>query len=520
MPEDTRELLENHTGSQTHPRVWEILDAIARDDDGEGVIPVVGQGLLRVNVNEESVARSKEMIPEALHAAIERVRKSASPPADLATLIACILAESLGVPNEARVENTMLSQVVAMHPQLASNRYLVDTQIKQIYSVVDPEIPPALRRLAAISDFELFISTTPDDLLEQALNAERFDGESRTRVLSFAPTRRPPDEKIAEALNSGFPVVFQLFGRYKSPGCVALTESDYVDYMAALLDREARPRRLFSELKGKHLLLLGNSFQNWLGRFFLRLTKDNPFVDESGGVQYVADDELRRDKTLTFFLRHCAKKTEPIEDVHPDDFVRQLARGWEARRETRNTGQGFDAEADQKITRDLIFISYSRTTLGGQPSLDVARVARLADDLRNEGFKVWLDAKGGLESGVDYERKVRLVISKCGVFLPICSTTTQMRADTSIEQERPFFRREWNWALERLAEIEKEEPDRIFIIPIVVDDLPFKASNVPEGMKRLHARSFPEGVAGKDFFKEVQTLIRRINSKRRAYAGT
>jgi len=39
-------------------------------------------------------------------------------------------------------------------------------------------------------------------------------------------------------------------------------------------------------------------------------------------------------------------------------------------------------------------------------------------------------------------------------------------------------------------------------------------------MKRLHARSFPEGVAGKDFFKEVQTLIRRINSKRRAYAGT
>ena len=82
MPEDTRELLENHTGSQTHPRVWEILDAIARDDDGEGVIPVVGQGLLRVNVNEESVARSKEMIPEALHAAIERVRKSASPPAD------------------------------------------------------------------------------------------------------------------------------------------------------------------------------------------------------------------------------------------------------------------------------------------------------------------------------------------------------------------------------------------------------------------------------------------------------
>jgi hypothetical protein len=47
---------------------------------------------------------------------------------------------------------------------------------------------------------EIFVSTTPDDLLERAINEERFDGQPLTRTLSFAPTRRPPDEKIAQEI--------------------------------------------------------------------------------------------------------------------------------------------------------------------------------------------------------------------------------------------------------------------------------------------------------------------------------
>ena len=51
------------------------------------------------------------------------------------------------------------------------------------------EPPPALRQLAAITDFDLFVSTTFDPLLETAINLERFGGAPSTEVLSYAPNR-------------------------------------------------------------------------------------------------------------------------------------------------------------------------------------------------------------------------------------------------------------------------------------------------------------------------------------------
>jgi hypothetical protein len=97
-----------------------------------------------------------------------------------------------------------------------------------------------------------------------------------------------------------------------------------VDYIAALLDRESRPRRFFAELKGKHLLLVGNHFQDWLARFFLRLTKDSPLTDQSGGVQYVADWWNTTDNALSFFLRRFAKKAEVIDEPDPPELLYQL----------------------------------------------------------------------------------------------------------------------------------------------------------------------------------------------------
>src|ERR1700751_5364442 len=51
------------------------------------------------------------------------------------------------------------------------------------------EPPPGLRHLAAITDFDLFVTTTADALLETAINLERFGGAHSTEVLSYAPNR-------------------------------------------------------------------------------------------------------------------------------------------------------------------------------------------------------------------------------------------------------------------------------------------------------------------------------------------
>ncbi len=517
MPQERKPLLDSPELSPIHPRVWDIVDAIEREDEGEGVIPIVGQGLLVVQTGFDAERAKQSAGAPELFDSINRVVKKVPQPVELHALLAKVFASRLGLPNPLETSAAQLPNVVALHPQLDSNRYLVDTELKQIYSALDLEIPASLRRLANIKKLNFFITTTPDDLLERALNQERFNGEPLTRILSFAPTRRPAEEKIAEAIESGYPVIFHLFGRYKSPGCVALTESDYVDFMAALLDHEIRPRRLFSELKGKHLLLLGNSFQDWLARFFLRLTKDTPFVDQSGGVQYMADAELRRDKELAFFLRHCAKKAEPIADIDPRTLILQLADSWTQRQEARQSSARRTADVTDSVGTDCVFISYSRADLGGAQSADAERSKRLANDLKKEGFKVWIDVGGGLRGGDDYSQRVQAAIARCGVFLPICSKTTQMRADTVEERERPFFRREWSWALERLAEMEQNEPARKFVIPVVIDDLPFAASNVPEQFKRLHASQLSQGVASPEFIEEVRKVVRSI--KRREYAG-
>ena len=62
------------------------------------------------------------------------------------------------------------------------------------------EPPPALRRLAAITDFDLFVVTTFDPLLENAINLERFGGAPTTEVIClFAEPRGRPARRARPA---------------------------------------------------------------------------------------------------------------------------------------------------------------------------------------------------------------------------------------------------------------------------------------------------------------------------------
>ncbi|MGB6452719.1 MAG: hypothetical protein WBE92_18365, partial [Steroidobacteraceae bacterium] len=83
------------------------------------------------------------------------------------------------------------------------------------------EPPPALEQLAAITDFDLFVTTTCDSLLESAINLERFGGSPSTEVLSYAPNRVV--DLPAERDRLTRPVVYHLFGKLSaSPTYVTL----------------------------------------------------------------------------------------------------------------------------------------------------------------------------------------------------------------------------------------------------------------------------------------------------------
>ena len=73
--------------------------------------------------------------------------------------------------------------------RLAGRREEAYARLRSIVKDANFEPPLALRRLAAITDFDLFVSTTFDSLLESAINREWFGGAPSTDVLCYAPNR-------------------------------------------------------------------------------------------------------------------------------------------------------------------------------------------------------------------------------------------------------------------------------------------------------------------------------------------
>ena len=67
-------------------------------------------------------------------------------------------------------------------------------RINRIIKELDPIPGDALRDLAAIEDLRLFVSTTPDRLLTQAVNEVRYGGRPVTREVTFSPTPATHEE--------------------------------------------------------------------------------------------------------------------------------------------------------------------------------------------------------------------------------------------------------------------------------------------------------------------------------------
>ena len=175
-------------------------------------------------------------------------------------------------------------------------------------------VPEPLQNLAAIADLKLFITTTVDSLLENALNQARFGGQKQTRVLSYSEKSQIQDvpgdfEARPET------TVFHLFGRINASGDYALTEEKILEYGHRLQSRDLRPPNLFDLLKTRHLLILGCSLPGWLARFTMRASKGDPLLTQGARGSLVADRASRGDPTSPCFSSAgrygCTRKATP-----------------------------------------------------------------------------------------------------------------------------------------------------------------------------------------------------------------
>jgi hypothetical protein len=400
------------------------------------------------------------------------------------------LAAKLNVDTSELPQPYTLNDVVCWFLAARGRREEAYTRVRSILRDASFAPPLALRQLAQITDFDLFVTTTFDPLLEQAVNLERFQGAQSTEVIAYSPNRVADLPAERERLQR--PVVYHLLGRLSASPTYVISDEDTLEFICALQSEHLTPEKLFHELEHSHLLLIGSSFTNWLAQLFLRMTKRHRLSDPRDVGEVLADNHSDSDGRLVAFLQQVSVRTRIYSGA--GKFVDELHRRWTVRRKPADvidlTSPQRFLPPEREMPDHAVFVSYARE--------DLAAVQKLKAGLDAAGVKTWFDLER-LESGDDYDRKIQRNIARCSYFIPIVSATTERRLEA-------YFRREWSYALDRARNIAE---GALFILPVSIDDTDAGAAHVPERFKALHFTKLPGGEVSPEFARRLQDLLSR-----------
>jgi hypothetical protein len=399
------------------------------------------------------------------------------------------LASRLNVDTAELPRNYTLNDVVCWFLAARGRREEAYVRLRGIIKDANFEPPVTLRRLAAITDFDLFVSTTFDSLLESAINLERFAGASSTEVLSYSPNRVVDLPGERDRLQR--PVVYHLFGKLSASPTYVISDEDLLEFICALQSEHLVPEKLFHELEHNHLLFIGSNFTNWLARLFLRMAKRQRLSDPRDVGEVLADDHSSEDDRLMAFLQQVSVRTRIY--VGAERFVEELHGRWQARRKPA-TAAASAAPARflppaREMADNAVFISYAREDLGA--------VQQIKAGLEAAGITTWFDIDR-LEVGDHYDHKIQRNVARCSYFIPIVSATTQRRLEG-------YFRREWSYAMDRARNM---ADGALFILPVSIDDTTAAEALVPDKFKALHFTQLRGGQVSPEFAQRLADFMR------------
>jgi hypothetical protein len=415
-------------------------------------------------------------------------------PVSLYTVLAARLAERLGVPADDLPEDDALNAVICRHLGRGGRREDIYPRLRAALKEAPLPVPPALRKLAAIRHFDLFVTTTFDTLLEQAINDARGPDAARAQIVVYAPNNV---QDLPRPLNlADPPAVYHMLGRASAAPDYAVTEEDVLEFLCALQSGRRRPDLLFDELKAKHLLLIGNRFPDWLARFFIRLAKGGRLSGQRDSSEILADRVSHRDANLTLFLRNFSYGTQVYEEGGAIEFVDELVGRYIGRNPAEALHGLPPVSPTSLMLPGSVFLSYARE--------DESAVKLIRQKLEAVGIDAWYDRER-LEGGDDYALKIRRNIKSCSLFIPLISISTQARV-------QGFFRREWNLAADRAQDFAQGVP---FIVPICIDDTSEADAIVPEAFLDAQWTRLPQGVMASDFAQRIVNLVRETRRRER-----
>jgi hypothetical protein len=450
---------EEHATTLLDDDVWEDLLNYVEE---KRVIPIVGPELLKVETE--------------------------SGPRLLMELLAEKLAARLGVDAGPLAKPLVLNDVVCSYLSGHGRREEAYTRLRSIMREEAFTPPLPLRQLAEITDFNLYISMTFDPLLETAVNQVRFGGAANTDVIAYAPNRVADLPVEREDLQR--PVVYHLLGRLSASPTYVISDEDMLEFVCALQSEHLTPERLFHALEHNHLLVIGSDFSNWLARLFLRMTKRRRLSDPRDVGEILADNHSLRDVRLVSFLQQVSVRTRLFSGA--EAFVAELHRRWMARRAGgAQAGQAVPSRfmpPAREMPENAVFISYARE--------DLPAVQRMKAALDAAGITTWFDLDR-LESGDDYDRKIRDNIARCSFFVPVVSASTQRRHEA-------YFRREWSYAVDRTRGM---ADGAVFLLPVCIDSTTEAEAVAPDKFKTVHFARLQGGEPTADFVQRLQELL-------------
>jgi len=450
-------------------RFWDQLLRLIEEDK---VVPVVGQDLLT--------------IPES------------SGHTHLYAYLATRLASYLEVSSDDLPPGSELGEVASRFIDAGNPGQDVYAALRTVAAEADNfPIPESLLKLAAIRPLSLFISTTFDASLTRALDQARFGGQPRTRVFTHAPS---DVEDLPDAVgDSPVPTVYHLMGKLSAMPSYAVTQEDVIEFFHSLQSDTHRPTKLFDELRGRSLLLLGTRFPGSLTSFLLRMLKTQPLSSDRKS-DYVADECVIGDQPLVLFLeRASGKKIKIFRAGNAEAFVNELHAHWIERHPAPGSALApvstteAAAIAAPEAGPGAVFLSYA--------SKDRAVVDGLQLALEAAGMKVFFDREQ-LQAGNSWEAKLRRSIDECSLFVPVIS------AQTLTPDPDRFFRKEWRLALDR-AQMKSFNPESAFLLPVVIDGSTIDDPELPPEFRAVQWQPLPGGVATGEWVDRVRQLYRK-----------
>lgn len=311
-----------------------------------------------------------------------------------------------------------------------------------------------LRRLLSIKQFPFVITTSFTPVVEQAMQSIWKD---ELKVLKYSNNPSGNDD-IKDGTDMRKPTIYYMFGKVGSGvNRYVLTDTDLMAFVSSWLSHN-RPANLCSELKNKYLLMLGNTYSDWLFRFIWYSMRENSSW-ENGMFVY---DKL--DVSLINFL----ERTNTFTKQNTSNVIDQiLVRLNKKIKETETT-------KFNKPQENLdVFISYSRS--------DSHIAERLYNALTSQGKRVWYD-KYNLTDGGLFMDEIKKAIRTTKYFVPILTT--------NIEKERKeshVYRNEWDIAIDIAISM-----GRTYIIPFADRNFDFYRSAIPERLQQHNAIFYSE----------------------------